>query len=456
MSPERSAIVRGLGVAAAANVGAAAILILRNLLDSYFAAAVSVQALAALTATVPVTLLLIGLSQGISVVAGHAVVLRRKQGADGTPAASLVAPLVAHVHLLAAGCGVAVALVLELLCSVGVPHYVADPQLAARTVVLLRAILVSGPLLFLYGAATAVLRASDMAPAAARAVAVGLGSGAVLTALLMAAPVRLHVAPLAAEPLLGIAVGLACGYALAAALALRALARAGLLARPAPWPAARADMAAMLRRAAPAMATNTVALAAMFVVTAAAARAGPEAMAAFGAVFRIEQFGMIVLNGIVLALVPLAARQMRDGRPDTLFLVVTSGLGMIGLAGLAIGALLLLAAPWVALVLHLGGSAAELLASWLRFAGLALVFQGITQGIVGLVQVRSARLALLITMVRLYGVMLPLLWWLSHSAPQALYLAMSATHVAGGCVLLAVLWYRHRQGAVAAAAAPST
>lgn len=448
MSRERRAIVRSLGAAATANVGAAAILIVRNLLDSYFAAAVSTQALAALTATVPVSLLLIGLSQGISVVGGHAVTLQRKQGGAG-------GALSAHILLLAAACGAVLALALELLCSVGVARYVADAALADRAVVLLRAILASGPLLFLYGAATSVLRACDMAAVAARTVAIGLGSGALLTALLMTGSARTLLPALAAEPLLGIAIGLGCGYALAAALALRALARAGLLARPASWSAARHDMAALLRRAAPAMATNTVALGAMFVVTAAAAAAGPQAMAAFGAVFRIEQFGMIVLNGIVLALVPLAARQMRDGKRDTLYLVVTSGLGLIGLAGLAMGALLLLLAPWVAQSLHLTGSAATLLASWLRFVGLALVFQGITQGIVGLVQVRSARLALVITVVRLYGVMLPLLWLLSRSAPEALYLAMSATHVAGGVVLLAILWYRHRQGH-AAALAPST
>lgn len=447
MSTSRSGMARKLGSAAAANVGAAAILIARNLLDSYFAASVSLEALAVLTVTVPVTLLLIGLSQGISVVAGHAVAMRRKSESADT------GTLIARIHLLAAACGLVVAIVLELACSAAVPRYVADPVLAGRATVLLHALLASGPLLFLYSAATSVLRAHDMAAVAARVVTIGLGAGIALTAALMLGPGK---GWLPGEPLLGIAAGLALGYGLTSLLALHALRGAGLLAAPGTWQNASREMSALLRKAAPAMMTNTIALGAMFFVTAAMAAGGPAAMAAFGAAFRIEQFGMILLNSMVLAIVPPAAGHMRKGDREALYLVVSTGLMLITALGLVIGVLLVLSTPWILASLHLADSAAALLAFWLRFVAVALLFQGITQTIVGLVQVKQGRLALIITVARLYGFMLPLLWWLGGTKPHLLYLAMSATHVAGGCLLLACAWYRHRYPKVAPAIPVST
>lgn len=86
--------------------------------------------------------------------------------------------------------------------------YVSNPATAERAIMLCNGIIAGAPLLFVYGTLTSALRALGQAGSAARATVIGLGVGAICTATLMSAtPFTLF-----AEPLLGIAIGLAVGY----------------------------------------------------------------------------------------------------------------------------------------------------------------------------------------------------------------------------------------------------
>ena len=429
--PQPGSTARSLINSAIANTGASVVLVLRNMLDSYYAAHVSLEALAALSVTVPVSLLLIGLSMGVSVVTGHEVALRHRAGSTRESG------LILHALIAALGWALITILLLGFSFPLAIEGYVASPILASRATTLFYGLLAGTPLLYLYGTLTAALRALDRADLAARATVIGLGIGALLTGWLMSA----HTPLTLAEPLLGIAIGLASGYGLAALIALSALRRHGHL----PGLSADrnnlyADVRLIVRRAIPVMTTNLVSMLAMFIVTGVASNAGTSVVAAFGAVFRIEQFGMIALNSIVLAIVPMAARSLRDNDRKTLREVMYTGFGLIFVVSSLIGVGLCLASGAIARLFELPEDSANLLELWLRFVSVALFFQGVTLAITGVVQIRRARLALIINLVRLYGVMLPLLWFFSQRSVAAIYPSMSCTHILAGLVLLTLLW----------------
>jgi Na+-driven multidrug efflux pump len=171
--PDVGTIARALTLTALSNMGASLALVVRNLLDSYYAARVSTESLAALTMTVPVTALMIGLSQGISISSGNAVAMAQRDS-NGIGAASQRVPATIAVALL---CGTAVACVLFMLAQCGL--LLIDNNAIRRATALTRWLAIGAPLLFLFGTLMSVLRALDLAAISARATMTGLGVGGV-------------------------------------------------------------------------------------------------------------------------------------------------------------------------------------------------------------------------------------------------------------------------------------
>jgi len=442
-----SPLARTLLAGALANSGAAAVLVLRNLLDGYYAAQLSAEAMAALTLTVPVSLLLIGLSQGISVVTANRIAVGSKNPRHDDAA------LISHASLAALLYGTVSAVLLWMLFPLLISAYGTDLRLVPRATAVGGGILASAPLLFLFGTLTATLRGLGSAAGAARATVVGLGLGAAASALFMLGAVPWF----SQEPLLGIPAGLALGYGAAISIAaceLRELRRQNVCRGQFALQQGACVTAGIARAAMPIVANNLVGLAAMFVVFGMAARAGVETTAAFGTVYRIEQFGMIALNGIVLAIAPLAARHWNER--DKLRELVATGLALQLALCVVLGGALALGAGPISRVFDLPAPASALVVTWLGYLSVSLFFQGVTLTCTVLLQIRRPANALLLTGLRLYGCLLPLLWLITPHAPAAVYPLMCCVQVVSGGAWLAFLWRTRQAGSGARAPADVT
>lgn len=444
LTHDAGAIARVLALTALNNMGASVALVARNLLDSYYAARISIEALAALTMTVPIAALMIGLSQGISITAGNAVALGRCDTSGIGTASHRVPSAVAA----ALSCGALVAgglFVLAEICLLMV-----DDGALRRAAALTRWLGAGAPLLFLFGTLTSILRALDHAGASARATMIGLGSGAMLTPLLMFGAGASDAMIAAGDPMVAIAIGLALGYGVANMIALSTLRRLGVPTNP-----LRGFNGPDLRRlvvaSLPIMANNFVALGAVFAIVGLAAAAGTLDAAAYGVVFRVEQFGLIVTSAVVLAMVPLAAQAIGSGDQDGLRRTVSAALGVVFAVGISIGAVMIVGAEAIVAQFALAPEGEALAVSWLRIAGVALAFQGLILACTALLQIKRPGLALRITALRLYGVTLPALLLVGMYRDGQLYPTISATQILGGIVALFFLWRWH-----AGATAPST
>lgn len=420
-------VLRSLAGSSLANLAASLALVSRNLLDGYYAAQLSTTTLAAFTLALPIVFLTIGLSQGLSVAVGN--ILARRAG-RGERADALY---VRNAALAAALGGSMLALPLFAALPWLFAAYGADAAVLVPARRFATALLAGMPLLFLYGVATAMLRALGDARAAARATTTGLAFGALLTPLL-----TFGVGLPQDWALVGIAVGLAAGYAMTTVLVARQLARRGLLVRRGNAARWREDSRAFVRAALPVIGNNLVALAALFVMTGVVAGAGREAVAALGVVSRIEQFALVLMNAVVLALVPFVAQNFAAGRSDR----VVSAFGwstLLMLAGaLPVALVLLIANAQIGRVFALPPEGLRVAQSWLALAGVAFFFQGITLAGTGVLQaLRRPRLALLITLLRLYALMLPALFWLSANSGAPLwYWAVSGAQILSGSAFL--------------------
>ncbi|UED87528.1 MATE family efflux transporter [Streptomyces profundus] len=429
-------VLRSIAGAGLANLLASVVLVGRNLLDGYYAARVSTDALASFTLVIPVILLLIGLSQGVSVAAGN--VLSTRTGAGTPPSASFVR----HAALVALGAGCAIAALLAVVAPAAMGLYQATPDVLDRAVTLALWIVAGVPVLFLYGVSTALLRALGDAAGAAKAATTGLLGGVAATPLLVFA-----LPPFPSDPLIGIALGLQLGYATTTVLVALRLRRHGLLGGRVERAALRRDLADFARLGVPVTLTNLVTLGAAFVVTGVMANAGKETTAAYGVVSRVDQFALIVVNSVILALVPFVGQNFGAGLRDRVRAGVMSALALMLGCWALLGTVLALAAPRVAELFDLPADAAQIATGWLRLSALAFFFQGVAMTTIALLQVLGRpRLALACNAVQLYALLLPWLLFLARDDdPAVLYRAIAGSQVVTGTVfLLAGCWLVHR------------
>jgi Na+-driven multidrug efflux pump len=241
------------------------------------------------------------------------------------------------------------------------------------------------------------------------------------------------------DPLIAIAIGLAVGYAVASAIALRSLHRLGVATNP--WQGLnRSELYQMVRAGLPVMANNLVALGAMFAVVGLAASAGTLDAAAYGVVFRVEQFGLIAINAVVLAMVPFAARAIGDTDPSRLRSTVKTALGVLLILGILIGICIIVGARIIVAPFALPPEGTALAVSWLKIAGAALAFQGVILLCTALLQIQHSWLALGITALRLYGLTLPAILLVGDYYDGLLYPTMSAVQILIGFVAIVFIW----------------
>ncbi|MEU5878730.1 MATE family efflux transporter [Spirillospora sp. NPDC047279] len=422
-------VTRSIAGAGLLNLLASIVLVGRNLLDGYYAARVSTDALASFTLVFPIIFLLIGLSQGVSVAVGNT--LARRTGAGTAPSGSYVR----HAALAALAAGGALAILLSVVAPAAMGLYEAEPDILDRSVTLARWLIAGMPVLFLYGTTTALLRALGDAAGATRAATAGLLAGVAVTPLLVFA-----VPPFPSDPLVGIAIGQLLGYACTTCLVALRLWRRGLLTGRTDRAALPSDLAAFARLGGPVALTNLVSLGAMFMVTGTMADAGRATTAAYGLVSRIDQFSLIIVNSVILALVPFVGQNSGAGRRDRVRQGILSALGLMLGCWALLGTALTIAAPWITALFGLPDGTATQATGWLRLSALAFFFQGVVITGVALLQVLGRpRVALAAIAAHLYGLQLPLLLILARGGdPARLYWAVAGSQIVTGSVFLVI------------------
>ncbi|CCH32404.1 MatE-like domain efflux pump [Saccharothrix espanaensis DSM 44229] len=432
-------VLRSIAGAGLANLLASVILVGRNLLDGFYAAAVSTDALASFTLVIPIIFLLIGLSQGVSVAASNVLATRTGAGTPPSP------DFVRHAAFAALTTALALGLLLAVAAPAAMSLYRADPEVLDHAVVLARWLIAGMPVLFLYGVSTAMLRALGDAPGAAKAATAGLLVGVAATPLLV-----FVTPPFPDDPLVGIALGLQLGYACTTVLVALRLRRRGLLGGRIDRATLRADLSAFARLGVPVALTNLVTLGAAFLITGVVSNAGTDATAAYGVVSRVDQFALIVVNSVILALVPFVGQNFGAGRPDRVRQGVLSALALMLGCWVLLGTVLALAAPAVAELFGLPGEAAVTATGWLRLSALAFIFQGVTMTAVALLQVLGRPgLALVANAVHLYALLVPWLFLLaSGDDPAVLYQAVAGAQITTGVAFLLIgAWVLRRRTA---------
>ncbi|MFI9627973.1 MATE family efflux transporter [Streptomyces sp. NPDC052042] len=433
-------VMRSIAGAGLANLLTSVILVARNLLDGYYAARVSTDALASFALVIPVIMLLIGLSHGVSVAAGNVLTTRSGKGTPPTPA------FVCHAVVTALGTGLVLAALLGAAAPVAIDLYGAAPEIREHALTLAMWLIMGMPVLFLYGVLTALLRALGDAAGAARAATAGLLIGVAVTPLLV-----FLVPPFPDAPLVGIALGLQVGYALTSVLVAVRLKRHGLLGGRPDKATFRSDLTEFARRGLPVAMTNLVTLGAAFGVTGVMAQAGREATAAFGVVSRLDLFPLTVVNAIVLAVVPFVGHNFGAGNKDRVRRGITAALTLMLCSWAVLGTILAVAAPTVARLFGLTGGTAAMATDWLRLSALAFFFQGVTMTSIALLQVMERpRTALLANIAYLYALQLPWLVFLADGGTEGLYRAVAGSQiVAGSAFLLVGAWLLLRRSRMA-------
>lgn len=430
---EHMRLHRLLRTAALSNLGAMGALTARNLLDTIYAARVSAEALAALTVTVPLTALLIGLSQGISVSTGNSLALSGNVDRDDRGVALVPAALQAALMG-----GALVVLFLYPLAMI-VQGSSTNPTVA-RASSLGGWIILTAPLLFLFGTLTSLLRALGHASAAARATVVGIGVGAAVTPLLLLAAWASGEAAADCDPLIAMPIGLATGYATSCILLIMTLRRMQVRCNP----FCRFDPVAglrILRAALPVVGNSLAGLLAMFIIVAVFAEAGVVHASAYGVVFRLEQIGLVALNAVVLAMVPMVARALGQGDRTTIALTIRVGIRTIFVMGAGIGLAFAAGSGLIITWFQLPDAAATLAWNWLIFSGLAMAFQGVVLAGTSLLQIRRPTLSFVLSVLRLYGLVLPALLVASAGCDAWLYQAISGAQILAGICAFFLLHY---------------
>ena len=374
-----------------------------GLVDAYFLARVSPDALAAVGFIFPVTTaissLSIGLSAGASAVIAQAIG-RREDGEDVT-----------RRGLHALGLGIAFATLAALLFW-----------------------LVDGPLLAALGARGAVLEAAlrytpiwalsfpflvsmMLVNGVFRAHGQGLASAGIMvgSAVVNVATTPLLILGWGPIPALGIAG--AAGGTLAAMLAGSALAlglawRGGIL-RPchAPLRDLARNARAVIAIGGPAATSNAINPAGMALVTAAVATVGAAQVGGFGAATRVESLAAVPLLALSAGIGPVVGQNWGAGRRDrareALRLCLWASLGY----GLAVAVLLTVLAGPIARLFGAGEDSAAAAESYLRVVGWSVAgFGMLVTGNAALNAISRAGHAMALSLARVLVIYVPLAW----------------------------------------------
>lgn len=420
-------VLRPIAVMSLTNLPAMAILLCRNLLDAFYASRVSVGSLEAFTLVIPITLLLVGLSQGISIAAGTVLSTRLGTGVQ------ITRQFILHALIAALLGGALLSAILLALLPAGFSLYHVNVEVLDNAREMATWQIAAMPVLFLYGVLTALLRAMGDTYACARAATAGLLTGVTTTPLLV-----FIVLKYSTNPVLGISIGLQVGYACTAIIVLVRLRSRGLLGGGPDKSALANDLRSFAKIGTPVILTNLTTLAAVFVITGVIAGSGADAVAAFGVVSRLDQFALTIVNAIILSLLPFVSQNAAAANWWRVRRGVVSAVELMAGCWLVVGLGMALGAPWIIALFNLPVDSRELAIQWLRLTAFAFLFEGLIVTAIDLYQVvHRPRTALIGNLIYLYALQLPaLLWAAARHDTAALYLAITGAQVAAGVALL--------------------
>lgn len=421
-----------------------------GLIDAYFLAKVSPEALAAVGFVYPVTTAISSLSIGLSAGAGAIISQAIGRGEDRDAVARRA------LHALGLGL-VFAALVAAAFVLLDRPLLGA---LGAQDAVLAAALRYTP----LWSAAFPFLVAMMLVNAVFRAHGSGFSSAAVMvfSAAVNVAATPVLILGLGPAPAMGVAgaalgtlVAMIAGSLLAALIALRA----GIL-RPsaAPmrnlWQNARAIAAI----GAPAATSNAINPAGMALVTAAVAVVGASYVGGFGAATRVQSVVSVPLLALSSAIGPVVGQNWGAGRPDRARAALTLCIRVSIGYGVAVAVLLWLFATPIARSFGAGEQSIAAAASYLRVVGWSIFGFGILVcGNAALNAISRAGHAMTLSVARVLLVYVPLAWlgvWL-FGYGGILAAAVLANLFGGWAILVAARATGLSRTGLAAFAAPA-
>lgn len=152
--------------------------------------------------------------------------------------------------------------------------------------------------------------------------------------------------------------------------------RERLLTVPA-WTAALVSWRKILHVGLPAAATNLLAPLSLAVITAIAARFGPEVVAGVGVATRVEAFSLLAIMAVGASLVPFVGQNWGAGEQGRIRLAVRHSYRFSLAWGTAVWLLLLVGAPWVAARFSHDPKVAATITLYLRLVPLGYGMQGV-------------------------------------------------------------------------------
>jgi len=223
---------------------------------------------------------------------------------------------------------------------------------------------------------------------------------------------------------------------------------------------ALASCRAVLHVGVPAAGTNVIIPLANGVVTALVARHGAEAVAGYGAAFRIESMALIVFYALSAIVGPLVGQNLGAGRPARSAEAVAASARFCLALGLALAVLLALAAPALAALFSDAPGVRRATEQYLWLAPIGFGAAGVTMVVNAAFNGAGRPLAATaVSLTRILALYLPLAWLGNALAgPPGLFAGLALANLGGGAVAWAA-WRRrlprleHTAGAPQEAAA---
>ena len=348
-------------------IGAVAV-ILYYLADTYFVSQLGTSELAALGFTFPATILItyfgVGLGIGTSALVARAIGSRDTEMARAMTFASMFMGLLIGVLFMAPAL-----LSIDLVF----PMLGAAPE---RVVIIEKFMSIwywGMPLQLMQFAGTAVIRASGNAKLHGKLMIFSAVINAVLDPVLI-----FGLGPIPAMGIGGAALATVIAWIFTIVVICYYLHfREKLLYfRPPPRAQLLATWKKLLSISLPASLANMITPIATGVLTATIASYGPQAVAAFGVVSRVEAFVMIVVLGMSMSLPPFISQNYGAGRFERVCLGLKQSLRFVLVWQLSLYALVALAAPWIAAIFTSDEQVRSIITTVLRILPASYAFQG--------------------------------------------------------------------------------
>lgn len=381
-------------------LGAIAV-ILYYLADTYFVSLMGTNELAALGFTFPLTILFtyfgVGLGIGTSALVARALGSKNLLQAQEMTFASMLAGLLLGLILM-----------LPALATIDMvfPLLGAQPE----RMVLIRDFMhiwyLGLPFMLMQFAGTAAIRACGNAKLHGKL----MTAGAVLNAILD----PLFIFGMGPVPAMGIggaalATVIAWGFTIVV-IAFHLCLREQLLSfKLPPLPALLATWRKLLAITGPAALANMITPLAMGVLTATISGYGPQAVAAFGVVSRVEAFIMIVVLGMSMSVPPFISQNYGAQRYDRVQQGLRLSLNFVLVLQLVLYALVALTAPWIAVIFTRDEVVQDIITLVLRILPLSYAFQGmVVLSASSFNALHAPRNALLTSLLRFFVFYVPL------------------------------------------------